>query len=67
MNTGKTRGYVLTFRCINCEPEDRIRGRILSTRKTSGRLILGRPFRAVAGPRPHVSPRVLRHKVSLQK
>lgn len=42
MKTGETRGYVLTFRCINCgkhevfanypteavEPEDRIRGRI---------------------------------------
>jgi ribosomal protein S27E len=42
MKTGKTHGYVLTFRCINCgrhevfadyateevEPEDRIRGRI---------------------------------------
>jgi formate hydrogenlyase subunit 6/NADH:ubiquinone oxidoreductase subunit I len=42
MNTGKTQGYVLTFRCINCgkfevfakyptegiEPEDRIRGRL---------------------------------------
>jgi hypothetical protein len=42
MNTRKTRGYVLTFRCINCgrhevfadypsegvEPENRIRGRI---------------------------------------
>jgi len=42
MNTGKTQGYVLTFRCINCgkfevfakypteeiEPEDQIRGRL---------------------------------------
>ena len=42
MKAGKTHGYVLTFRCVNCgrhevfgdyatdkvEPEDRIRGRI---------------------------------------
>ena len=42
MNTGKTRGYVLTFRCINCgqhevfaqypaesgAPEDQVRARI---------------------------------------
>jgi len=42
MKTGKTQGYVLTFRCINCgkyevfakypteeiEPEDQIRGRL---------------------------------------
>jgi hypothetical protein len=49
MNTGKTWGYVLTFRCINCGkpevfanyptehiiPEDRIRARIYKVRCNS--------------------------------
>ena len=49
MNTGKTRGYVLTFRCINCGEhetfanystdvvvtEDKIRGRIYGVRCNS--------------------------------
>jgi len=49
MSTGKTQGYILTFRCINCgkfevfaqyptegiEPEDRIRDRIYQVRCNS--------------------------------
>jgi predicted RNA-binding Zn-ribbon protein involved in translation (DUF1610 family) len=49
MKTGKTRGYVLTFRCVNCgehdvfanyptehiTPEDRIRDRIYQVRCNS--------------------------------
>ena len=41
--------------------------RMVSTRKTSGEADFGRSFRVVAGPRLCVSPRVLRHKVSLRR
>src|SRR5262249_33535927 len=39
----------------------------VSSRKTSGEADFGRSFRVVAGPRLCVSPRVLRHKVSLRR
>src|SRR5215469_3848525 len=38
----------------------------VSTGKTSGEADFGRSFRVVAGPRLCVSPRVLRHNVSLR-
>jgi hypothetical protein len=49
-------GLALIALAAGCPPE-----------KRQGRLILGRSFSVVVGPRLHISPRVLRHKVSLRR